>query len=286
MLMVYWRRRITPMPGPAIGAKPRPDGAVRLAASFSLLASSLSVAPARAEDQVFTTHYAMQTNFVRVWIPPAPVDVPVLRFEVVEAAPILLGVRVLSFPPVLVAGEAAIADVQFQVEDSELLDGFVSGHLTVEMDLDIGGQVHTIQKSHQILVQHRPGTSPCVPAVQYEMGHPRPPGVAVPIAVPADQGGPRPVPQRLVLGVAVPNPARGALNIPFALPKVEQVRIVIYDVAGRLVRELADGAYPPGFHRATWDGADASGRPVSSGVYYSSLTAGERTLRRSFVIVR
>jgi flagellar hook assembly protein FlgD len=46
----------------------------------------------------------------------------------------------------------------------------------------------------------------------------------------------------------------------------------VYDVSGRLVTVLADGAAEAGNHAARWDGRDAQGRPVSSGVYFCRLT--------------
>ena len=45
-------------------------------------------------------------------------------------------------------------------------------------------------------------------------------------------------------------------------------------VLGREVAVLVDGPRPAGSQQVSWDGRDAAGRPVSSGVYFARLTAG------------
>jgi flagellar hook assembly protein FlgD len=52
------------------------------------------------------------------------------------------------------------------------------------------------------------------------------------------------------------------------------------------VRTLADGAYAPGEHALTWDGKDARGQQVSSGVYFYRLEAQGQSHSRSLVLVR
>lgn len=74
---------------------------------------------------------------------------------------------------------------------------------------------------------------------------------------------------------AFPNPARAATTIRFAtaLSPLE-ADILIFDVAGNLVREIPgseiqpvnDPAFPDVYH-ATWDLTNGRGRPVASGVY-------------------
>jgi len=94
------------------------------------------------------------------------------------------------------------------------------------------------------------------------------PVAAAPIAAPAVYG-------------ARPNPFDGATEIPFALPAQTRASIRVYDVAGRLVRTLADGDRPAGVHRVSWDGKDARGRAAPAGIYFVKLDAAgtERTSR-------
>jgi uncharacterized delta-60 repeat protein len=85
---------------------------------------------------------------------------------------------------------------------------------------------------------------------------------------------------------AYPNPLAGRSTITFAIPSETRVRLRIYDVAGRLVRELADEGMAAGQHARAWDGTDDAGRPVAAGVYFCRLQAGEIIQRRPLVVVR
>ena len=73
---------------------------------------------------------------------------------------------------------------------------------------------------------------------------------------------------------AAPNPSRGATEITFDCATPGQVRLRIYDGAGRLVRTLDGGRRDPGRHTLTWDGRDARGRPVAGGVYFLEVSTG------------
>jgi hypothetical protein len=64
-----------------------------------------------------------------------------------------------------------------------------------------------------------------------------------------------------------PNPARGTVRLALDLPADARVSLTLYDVAGRRVRMLVDGAMPAGSHAVTWDGRDDGGRVVGAGIY-------------------
>jgi hypothetical protein len=82
---------------------------------------------------------------------------------------------------------------------------------------------------------------------------------------------------------ALPNPIRSATTLQFSLPSSDSGVLSIYDSAGRLVRRLLDGTMAAGLHRVAWDGRDATGVRVVSGVYYSRLQTG--TIRTSGKLV-
>ncbi|MFN0151217.1 MAG: FlgD immunoglobulin-like domain containing protein [bacterium] len=86
--------------------------------------------------------------------------------------------------------------------------------------------------------------------------------------------------------MAQPNPARSQTRLRFSVPASGDAQLAIYDVGGRLVRELALGPLAPGVHEATWDGAARDGTPVASGVYFARLTAGEQSHALRVSIVR
>lgn len=60
-------------------------------------------------------------------------------------------------------------------------------------------------------------------------------------------------------------------------------RLVIFDVAGRRVRELD---WPAGATSLGWDGRDAQGRPVANGVYHARLQMGTTRVDTRIVRVR
>jgi len=64
------------------------------------------------------------------------------------------------------------------------------------------------------------------------------------------------------------------------------VTLAIYDVSGRLVRRLFEGAKVTGDHAVEWDGLDDRGVAVSSSVYYYRLSAGGHSMSRKLVLIR
>ncbi len=75
--------------------------------------------------------------------------------------------------------------------------------------------------------------------------------------------------------VAGPNPGSSQTSIRFALRSPGQVQLALYDVAGRLVRELFGGPLPAGDHSLTWDGRTADGHAAAPGVYFAHLSTPE-----------
>jgi hypothetical protein len=71
-----------------------------------------------------------------------------------------------------------------------------------------------------------------------------------------------------------PNPMRSAGTIAFSIPARGWVKLDLYDLRGRHVAKLTDGAQTPGAHTIAWGGTDDHGAPVASGVYFCRLTAG------------
>lgn len=83
-------------------------------------------------------------------------------------------------------------------------------------------------------------------------------------------------PERYYLAQNSPNPFNPITRIHFELPASGQVQLKIYDIGGRKVRTLVHENKEAGYHNVTWDGTDDLGRPVSSGIYFYRIEAGER----------
>ena len=95
------------------------------------------------------------------------------------------------------------------------------------------------------------------------------------------------LPEEFQLNQNYPNPFNPTTTISFALPEsVDAVRLEIYDVTGTLVRTLATGAHDAGYHDVTWDGRDAGGQPVASGVYLYRLQAGAYQVTKAMMMAK
>jgi hypothetical protein len=97
---------------------------------------------------------------------------------------------------------------------------------------------------------------------------------------------PGPGPIVATLGNNSPNPFGGQTTVSFSLPAAAPVSLGIYDLAGRLVRRLAEGTYSAGQHAVTWDGTDTGGRRVAAGVYFYRLNAADRTISKTMVLFK
>ena len=94
-----------------------------------------------------------------------------------------------------------------------------------------------------------------------------------------------PLPARLHLGQNYPNPFNPSTIIPYQVPVATRLRLEVFNILGQRVATLVDGERPAGFHTATWNATDASGRGVGSGVYLYRLLGGGERLTRSMVLL-
>jgi hypothetical protein len=93
-------------------------------------------------------------------------------------------------------------------------------------------------------------------------------------------------PTALAFAPPAPNPARGSTVLRFALPREAVVRLAIYDLSGRRVRTLAEGAQPAGERAVSWDVRDDAGRPLGAGLYFARFEAEGRAFTQRIVAVR
>ena len=97
------------------------------------------------------------------------------------------------------------------------------------------------------------------------------------------------IPKETSLLTNYPNPFNPETWIPYQLAKPTNVTLTIYAVDGRVIRTLALGHQPSGMYHsksraAYWDGRNAVGEPVASGVYFYTLTAADFSAIRKMLI--
>jgi hypothetical protein len=83
-----------------------------------------------------------------------------------------------------------------------------------------------------------------------------------------------------------PNPFNPSTTIQYAVPRVSNVSLVIYNVLGQKIRTLVDQPQNAGRFNVTWDGRDNVGHVVGSGVYFYRLNAGETSLVKKMLMLK
>ena len=97
------------------------------------------------------------------------------------------------------------------------------------------------------------------------------------------------IPEQTSLLPNYPNPFNPETWVPYQLAAPADVTLTIYDIHGRVVRDLDLGHQRAGMYHgrtraAHWDGRNAQGEPVASGVYFYTLKAGEFTATQKMLI--
>jgi len=93
-------------------------------------------------------------------------------------------------------------------------------------------------------------------------------------------------PPAFVLHQNYPNPFNPSTTIRYSLAGRAYVRLEIFDIAGRKIACLVNEEQSAGPHSVAWNGRNAHGAEVSSGIYLYRLTAGKKTTQRKMVLLR
>jgi len=102
-----------------------------------------------------------------------------------------------------------------------------------------------------------------------------------------DASGPPPLaegPPLRLLGVG-PNPSRGDVLVSFQIPRSTEVRLRLYDVRGRLVRDFGHRSFLPGVHVLRWDGTGTQGTRLADGVYFARLAVEDQVFSGKLVLM-
>jgi hypothetical protein len=83
-----------------------------------------------------------------------------------------------------------------------------------------------------------------------------------------------------------PNPFNPVTTIRYSLDKPAPVTVDIFNALGQRVRTFNEGNRPAGWHHVVWDGRDASGNNVASGMYLYVLKAGSKRFSKKMTLVK
>ena len=94
------------------------------------------------------------------------------------------------------------------------------------------------------------------------------------------------VPEGFSLSANYPNPFNPTTQITFQLAEPSDVRLSVYDVTGREVALLVGEPMEAGTYEVEWDGHDAAGRVLPSGLYLYRITAGDFVQSRAMTLLK
>ena len=125
--------------------------------------------------------------------------------------------------------------------------------------------------------------SPCAPQNNPECGlvGARPVGCTI-----VGVGDPMPTVAGDRLYEVVPNPFNPRTSIEFSVERSQHVILTVHSVTGALVRTLANRTYDQGDHVLIWDGSNAAGLAMPSGVYLIRLETEDAFQTRKAMLVR
>jgi hypothetical protein len=95
----------------------------------------------------------------------------------------------------------------------------------------------------------------------------------------------RVLPSKFALSQNYPNPFNPKTKIELDLPIASEYSVAIYNIAGQLIRNYT-GSSDAGVKVIEWDGTDASGLQVASGIYFYKATASNFTASKKMVLMK
>ena len=94
------------------------------------------------------------------------------------------------------------------------------------------------------------------------------------------------VPAITILYPPTPNPSAGAINIRYSTAKLADVSLKIYDVTGRVVKELVNSQKNPGTYTLKWNWKSDTGTKLANGIYFCKFESGDYQSTKKLILLR
>ena len=94
------------------------------------------------------------------------------------------------------------------------------------------------------------------------------------------------IPTEFALKQNYPNPFNPSTQITFALPKLSQVRLTIYNISGEVIATLVNDVMPAGNYNVVWNGKNSDGKTVSTGLYLYRIDTGDFKATKKMLMVK
>ena len=83
-----------------------------------------------------------------------------------------------------------------------------------------------------------------------------------------------------------PNPFNLETVISYLLPQRTDVQIAVYNILGQRIKTLIDQNQEAGDHSVSWDGTNANGNIIASGVYFYRLETSEFSVAKKMILIK
>jgi flagellar hook assembly protein FlgD len=94
------------------------------------------------------------------------------------------------------------------------------------------------------------------------------------------------LPKEFALGQNYPNPFNPSTRFTVDVPKISDVTVAIYDILGRQITTLLTGQQTAGVKTIEWDGTDARGTVVPTGVYFVRMSAEDFSATHKIMLMK
>ena len=89
------------------------------------------------------------------------------------------------------------------------------------------------------------------------------------------------IPEEISFSAAYPNPFNPVTMVSFSVPVEMEVQVIVYDMLGRAISELANGVYVPGNYKLNWDASSQA-----SGIYFVKMMASGQTNIQKLMLIK
>ncbi len=94
------------------------------------------------------------------------------------------------------------------------------------------------------------------------------------------------VPGSFSVGLNYPNPFNESTNLDYSVTDESKVQVTVYNVLGHRIRSLLNQIQEPGSYRLYWDGTNARGDVVPSGLYFLVVQVEKNAAVRKMTMVK
>jgi hypothetical protein len=94
------------------------------------------------------------------------------------------------------------------------------------------------------------------------------------------------IPVETKLFSAFPNPFNPSTNLRYSMKEAGDVRIDVYNLKGQLLKSFNNSHNQAGYYQVSWDGHDANGRLVGTGVYFYRMSSGNYSSTKKMIMAK